>query len=122
MSEEIIYQDCNNMFSITLLYEVEGYYTYEVGVATLGVSGKCNFCISQNMRIECLKQVEFSLESLSGTVKLSDCDSDAYLEMYFADSMNFYVSGQIGGSYEDNSLKFMFKADQTLLQGLKRNM
>lgn len=44
------------------------------------------------------------------------------VEMYFADSMNFYVSGQIGGSYEDNSLKFMFKADQTLLQGLKRNM
>ena len=78
MSEEIIYQDCNNMFSITLLYEVEGYYTYEVGVATLGFSGKCNFCISQNMRIECLKQVEFSLESLSGNVKLLDCDSDTY--------------------------------------------
>ena len=29
------------------------------------------------------------------------------------------MKGQIGGSYEDNTLKFKMKADQTLLQGLK---
>mgnify|MGYP000384053596 FL=1 len=44
------------------------------------------------------------------------------VEIYFADSMNFYVSGQIGGSYEDNTLKFKLKADQTIMYGLKEKL
>ena len=35
--------------------------------------------------------------------------------------MNLYVLGQIGGSHEDNMLKFKMKADQTLLLGLKNS-
>ena len=36
--------------------------------------------------------------------------------------MNFYVLGQIGGSYEDNILKFKLKADQTALLGLREEL
>ncbi|WP_054740311.1 hypothetical protein [Cellulosilyticum ruminicola] len=60
--------------------------------------------------------------SLSGEMIVADCESDAFLKCYFEDAMNFYVLGQLGGSYGDNMLKFKLKADQTLLLGIKRNL
>ena len=43
-------------------------------------------------------------------------------DQIFNDTKNFYVLGQIGGSYEDNTLKFKLKADQTILYGLKEEL
>ena len=62
------------------------------------------------------------INSLSGEIEIRDCESDAYLKLYFEDTKNFYVLGQIGGSYEDNTLKFKLKADQTILYGLKEEL
>ena len=62
------------------------------------------------------------IKSLSGEIEIRDCESDAYLKLYFEDTKNFYVLGQIGGSYEDNTLKFKLKADQTVLQGVKKKL
>ena len=59
---------------------------------------------------------------LDGEVIVRDCESDAFLKFYFENTMNLYVLGQIGGSYEDNMLKFKMKADQTLLLGLKNSL
>ena len=57
---------------------------------------------------------------LSGEVIVRDCESDAFLKIYFEDTIKLYVLGQIGGSHEDNMLKFKLKADQTILLGLKK--
>lgn len=119
MDSAIIFQDQNDKISIEALYCIGGYVTYEVVIFCGGFSGICNFCIAEYNLKELIQKIKYMLETLSGEVEIRDCESDAYLKVVFIDSMNLFVQGQIGGSYEDNTLKFKLKADQTILCGLK---
>ena len=119
MDKAIIFQRQNDKISIEALYCIGGYITYEVVIFCNGFSGKCNFCIAEHNLNELIKKIKYMYENLSGEVEIQDCESDAYLKIFFMDSMNMFVQGQIGGSYEDNTLKFKLKADQTILYGLK---
>lgn len=119
MEDKVIYEDNGYVMSVEALYCVGGYITYEIEISCCGFSGKCNFCIAENALTKYIKKINYMLEALKGEVEIRDSESDAYLTAYFEDSMNFYMKGQIGGSYENNTLKFKMKTDQTLLQGLK---
>ena len=119
MEDKVIYEDNGYVMSVEALYCVGGYITYDIAISCCGFSGECNFCIAENALAKYIKKINYMLDALKGEVEISDSESDAYLKAYFEDSMNFYMKGQIGGSYEDNTLKFNMKADQTLLQGLK---
>ena len=99
-----------------------GYVTYEVTISTGRFCGSCNFCISEDTVKDYAEVIDNMIKSLSGEIEIHDCESDAYLKFYFEDAMNFYVIGQIGGSYEDNTLKFKLKADQTIMYGLKEKL
>ena len=122
MDNGIIYQNNTNMISIQSLYCIGGYVTYEVAVSTDSFSGSCSFCISEDMVKDYVEVIKSMTNSLNGEIEIRDCESDAYLKFYFEDKKNFYVLGQIGGSYEDNTLKFKLKADQTILYGLKEKL
>lgn len=122
MDKKIIYQNHINMISVQSLYCMGGYVTYEVAISTCRFSGICNFCISEDNVKNYAEVIDNMINSLSGEIEIHDCESDAYLKLYFEDTMNFYVLGQIGGSYEDNTLKFKLKADQTVLYGLKTEL
>lgn len=122
MDNKIIYQNHINMISVQSLYCMGGYVTYEVAISTRSFSGTCNFCISEDNVKDYTEVIDNMINSLSGEIEIHDCESDAYLKLYFEDTMNFYVLGQIGGSYEDNTLKFKLKADQTVLYGLKEEL
>mgnify|MGYP006968299549 FL=1 len=110
------------MISIKSLYFVGGYITYEVSSSTCGFSGKCNFCIEEGKLKDYVQIIEYMIKTLSGEIDIEDGESDAYIKFVFENTTNFYVLGQIGGSYENNMLKFKFKADQTVLYGLKENL
>lgn len=114
----IIYKDSNNAISIEFLYEYGGYSTYTINVSTNGFSGKCSFCLESNTIKSGIETIKIMIDSLNGEYVLRDCESDAYIRFIFESSMNLFAEGQLGGSYNDNMLKFRFKADQTLLQGL----
>ena len=101
MNDKILYQDSNSILSFESLYCVGGY------------------CIEEKTIQDHIKCIDIMADSLSGEMIIRDCESDAFLKLYFEDPMNFYVLGQIGGSHEDNILKFKLKADQTLLSGFK---
>ena len=122
MDNKIIYQNQINMISVQSLYWMGGYVTYEVAISTGSFSGRCNFCISEDNVKDYVEVIDNMINSLSGEIEIHDCESDAYLKLYFEDTMNFYVIGQIGGSYEDNTLKFKLKADQTIMYGLKEEL
>ena len=122
MDNSIIYQNHTSMISVQSLYCIGGYVTYEVAISTDGFSGRCNFCISEDNVKDYVEVINNMIKSLSGEIEIHDCESDAYLKLYFEDTMNFCVLGQIGGSYEDNTLKFKLKADQTIMQGLKEEL
>lgn len=122
MNDNILYKNNDNLFSCESLYYMGGYITYEIIVFAGGFSGNCDFCIPEENVQECIKTIDTMLNLLNGEVTIKDCDSDAFLKIYFKDTMNLYVLGQLGGSYADNMLKFKMKADQTLLTGLKGSL
>ena len=122
MNNKIIYQDHPKMISFQSLYCIGGYVTYELSISTGGFSGVCNFCIPEDKVKDYIVAIDNMIFSLNGEIEIRDYESDAYLKLFFEDEMNFYVLGQIGGSYEDNTLKFRLKADQTVLQGMKEKL
>ena len=122
MNDKILYEDNISSLTFESLYCVGGYVTYEILISTSGFSGNCNFCIKEKNIQEYIKCIDAMIDSLSGEVIVRDCESDAFLKFYFEDTMRLYVLGQVGGSYEDNMLKFKMKADQTLLSRLKNSL
>lgn len=117
-----IFQIDNNYIEFNNIYSIDGYSTYNVTVVAGFFSGCCTFCIHHNDINEHIIKINNMITTLSGKLKIFDCESDAYLEFYFVNQQNFYVIGQVGGSHEDNVLKFKLKADQTLLLKLRENL
>lgn len=122
MEDIVIYKNEKHEMKFEHLYTVGGYATYAVCVKTNCFTGVSNFCIS----VETIKQYTIEIKSiidkLTGDICIKDCESDAYFGIGSNDGKNFMVKGQLGGSHENNVLKFEFSADQTILYGLKRNM
>lgn len=119
MDNELIFQDNNSKILIKFMYKVDRYFTYEIFISTSGYSGKCNFCISDDKLNKYIKGINELMEDLSGEFEIEDCESDAYIKIYFESMRELYVCGQIGGSYQDNYLNFKLKADQTILLRIK---
>ncbi len=122
MDMKLIYKDDISKISMEALYCIGGYITYEVLISTGGFSGICNFCISGDTLQEYIARINYMLKTLSGHIEILDCESDAYLKVFFKDTKNVYMQGQVGGSNQDNILKFSFKSDQTMLYRLKENL
>ncbi len=122
MCSNVIFQDQNITFLFDFLYKVEKYFTYEIYILTSGYSGKCNFCIPEDKLKAYVKRISKIMNDLSGEFTIEDCESDAYIKIYFENIRELYLSGQIGGSYEDNNLKFKLRADQTILLRLKNKL
>jgi hypothetical protein len=102
-------------FSFENLYEVEGYYTFKVSVTSDNFSGASSFCISKEDMKSFLAILETLLATLKGSAELKDYDSDAYIKISMANYGNLTLSGQIGGSYEKQFMKFNIYSDQTIL-------
>ena len=122
MNYKILYKDSVSLLSFESLYCIGGYVTFEILVSTSGFAGNCNFCIGEKTIQDYTNCLDTMISLLDGEVIVRDCESDAFLKFYFENNMNLYVLGQIGGSHEDNMLKFKMKADQTLLLGLKNSL
>lgn len=122
MNNKIVFQNNTCSVSVHSLYLVGGYITYEVSISTCGFTGTSNFCIEENKLNECINIIDAMIETLSGEVIIDDSESDAYLKFFFENKTSLFVVGQVGGSYEDNVLKFKLMADQTALYGLKGNL
>lgn len=122
MKNKTVFDNDRSKIDIQFLYYIGGYITYEVSSSTCGFSGNCNFCIEENELKEYIKTIDLLIKTLDGELEIRDSESDAFLKFAFEDVKNFYVIGQMGGSHEDNFMRFKFKADQTLLYGLKKNL
>lgn len=122
MNHKMVFQNDTCSVSVHSLYFVGGYITYEVSISTCGFTGTSNFCIEENKLNEYIYMIDIMINTLSGEVSIDDSESDAYLKFYFENRTSLFVVGQVGGSHEDNVLKFKLMADQTALYGLKENL
>jgi hypothetical protein len=103
------------LLSFATRYLVQINFTFDLTVLSDGFSGTAPFC----GRREQLENMCFDLTNmhlqLSGTSKLEDNDSDAFVEFEIEPNGWLYVTGQVGGTHEDHYLKFKFKTEQTCL-------
>jgi hypothetical protein len=56
--------------------------------------------------------------TMSGNTTLEDNDSDASVNFQIKAYEQVFVFGQVGGSHEENYLKFSFQTDQTCIEPL----
>ena len=119
MEKNLIYQNTTDYFIIESLYDIGQCITYEITLKVNNFMGQSNFCIHQSNLVIYGEIIDCMNKNLEGQIIIEDYDSDAYLQIAFESEAALFVSGQLGGSYSDNCLKFKFKGDQTILSSLK---
>jgi len=114
MDNETTANSINRLF-IEHLYAIENYHTFKVTVNSGAFAGTSNFCLSKEKISIIVEQLCNMYETLTGNCKIMDYDSDAHIIIEMENFGHMNVYGQIGGSYEEHSLKFKFSTDQTIL-------
>lgn len=97
------------------LYTVEENITFSITVKSYEFYGKYNFCMHISKIYEYIERLNFMNQSFSGECKIMDSDSNSFICLMFEEQV-LKVTGQLGGSYEDNFMKFSFLTDQTLIK------
>ena len=116
--KNIIIKTDGNELVITYLYDVDNYFTFNIKIKSGEFSGISNFCIFNKDIIVYIKLLSTMSNELKGACKITDSDSDSYITIEMQKFGHICISGQIGGSHEDHSVKFKYISDQTILDNL----
>jgi len=114
-----IFQNTKASLNVEKLYDIDGYITFKIKVASSGFNGISNFCISKLDINDIQRKLQYMDEKLEGSVIINDMDSDSFLKFELKEHGQLVCSGELGGSHRDHSMKFSFQADQTILAILR---
>ncbi|HEY1047534.1 MAG TPA: hypothetical protein VGF79_13900 [Bacteroidia bacterium] len=104
--------------SFSTRYLVQINFTFDLTVLADSYGGTSHFCVRrQQIEKLCSDLTEMKIR-LSGNTKLEDNDSDASVSFQIKSNGQVIVFGQVGGSHEDNYVKFKFKTDLTCIEPL----
>ena len=113
-----------NSVNFVLAYRVEDYITFAVSINSDCFSGKSNFCLPISAIYQATESLCLITQALSGEYTIFDYDSDDFFQIIFKKYGHLSISGQLGGSYNNNYLVYCFETDQTMLyeiiESLKR--
>ena len=97
--------------SFATRYLVQVNFTFDLAFQNDYFSGTAHFCVRKDEIEKLCAELKLILTSLSGTSKLNDNDSDAFIEFGINTENQVSILGQIGGSHEDNFMQYKFMAD-----------
>jgi hypothetical protein len=101
--------------SFSTMYLVQINFTFDLTVISDKFSGTSHFCVRKDEIQTLCNDLTEMYSKLSGSSKLSDNDSDGFVEFVMFENGHLQVNGQIGGSHEDHFMKFLFVTDQTCI-------
>jgi hypothetical protein len=101
--------------SFATRYLVQINFTFDLTVLSGGFCGTSHFCVRRDQLEEMCADLENIYLTLSGTTKLEDNDSDAFIYFEIVPNGRLNVSGQVGGTHEEHFVKFKFQTDQTCI-------
>ena len=104
--------------SFTTRYLVQINFTFDLTVLADSFCGTSHFCVRREQIEKLCADLTEMKERLSGNTKLEDNDSDASVNFQIENLGQVWVFGQVGGSHEDNYVKFKFQTDQTCIEPL----
>ena len=102
-------------------YTVEDYITFSIAVKSGEFSGISNFCISRNVLKDAIMFLDEMYNNLEGIYQVNDYDSDDFILFEFLSKGHIKISGQLGGSHNEQYLKYQFITDQTELNNIINN-
>lgn len=111
----ILWQDDNNTVEASHIDTVSGTVWLKFSVKTRTLSGHHTFfipCLEIKKHIGTLKEMYNRLE---GKLDLCDGESDAVIHLH-QNRGKWFLTGQLGRSWEGNTLLFNILADQTVIQ------
>lgn len=112
---ELKTNDTTKKLSFATRYLVQINFTFDLTVNSGSFAGTSHFCVRID-EIETLCNDLTKMHSeLLGSAKLSDNDSDGFVEFTISENGHLQVCGQVGGSHEDHFVKFEFQTDQTCI-------
>lgn len=101
--------------SFATRYLVYENFTFDLYVVSGSFCGTSSFCVRRD-EIEFLCDELSKLHySLNGSTSFNDNDSDGFVRFSMEQSGHVVVSGQVGGSHQDHSMRFKFQTDQTCI-------
>lgn len=115
----VIFQDRDNMFFIKRHFELSNGYNYEIQVKSDVFSGGQNFVLLYDSLRKSLNEVEDMRVFSKGECVIEDSLTESFVKLCFDKKGELFVSGQFGNSYDENVLKFRFRADKTMLPELR---
>jgi hypothetical protein len=115
MNNYIILNADNNEIIFEYLYTVDNYVTFNLKIKSGDFAGSSNFCISKEKIVSIVETLSNMNKDLTGSCELRDYDSDAYIKIEMLKLGHLCIYGQIGGSHQDQFLKFKLTSDQTIL-------
>ena len=104
--------------SFTTRYLVQINFTFDLTVLADSFCGTSHFCVRREQIEKLCADLTEMKARLSGNTKLEDNDSDASVNFQIENLGQVWVFGQVGGSHEDNYVKFKFQTDQTCIEPL----
>ena len=104
--------------SFATRYLVQINFTFDLIVLSNGFSGTSHFCVRRDQIEKMCSDLTTMKQAMSGNTTLEDNDSDASINFQIKPYGQLIVYGQIGGSHEENYLKFRFQTDQTCIDPL----
>lgn len=84
-------------------------------VLSEGFGGTSHFCVRRDeIEIFCSK-LSHMYSTRKGLARLSDNDSDGFIEVDIESGGRVFLNGQVGGSHDDHFVRFSFRTDQTCI-------
>lgn len=104
--------------SFATKYLVQINFTFDLTVLSNGFNGTSHFCVRREQVKKMCSDLTIMQKAMSGNTTLEDNDSDASVNFQMKPNGQVTVFGQVGGSHEENYLKFNFQTDQTCIEPL----
>ena len=104
--------------SFTTRYLVQINFTFDLTVLADSFCGTSHFCVRREQIEKLCADLTEMKARLSGNTILEDNDSDVSVNFQIENLGQVWVFGQVGGSHEDNYVKFKFQTDQTCIEPL----
>ncbi len=114
--------DSEKLVQLDSLYTVQSSITFSLQVRSGDFGGRSSFCVTHTQLQVFIEEIENLGQSLAGRVTLHDCDSDAFITLEGIKFGRIAVVGQVGGTHEDQFLRFRFETDQTILRPLQEQI
>lgn len=102
--------------SFATRYLVQINFTFDLTVLVNRFSETSHFCVRRDQIEKMCSELTTMKQVMSGNTTLEDNDSDACINFQMKPQGQLVVFGQVGGSHEENYLKFSFQIDQTCIE------